>query len=136
MKIVLANRELAPAINFLQSITLKATDSRHRSKFVKLLTEAYTDFVSEEKELTEKFDLLDQNGQLKKEQDQDLEKVKLFKIEQAVLSKEKVTIEGGLYSKNLEELPRILNEFDGDLSGQDAEIFDRLLDEMENVEPK
>ena len=36
-----------------------------------------------------------------------------------------------MYSKNIEELPRILNEYDGDLSGQEAEIYDRLLDEFE-----
>lgn len=134
MKIILANKELAPAINFLQSMKLKPADSRHRSKFVKRLTEAYTDFVSEEKELTEKFDLLDQNGELKKEQDRDLEKARHFNREQAILLDEKVTIEGGLYSNNLAELPRILNEFDGELSGQNAEIYDRLLDEMEDVE--
>ena len=55
----------------------------------------------------------------------------MFNAEQQILADEKVTIEGGMYAKNIEEIPRILNEYDGELSGKDAEIYDRLLDEME-----
>lgn len=131
MKIILKNKELAPAINFLQSFNLKAADSRHRSKLVKLLVSAYEEFGKEEKELTGKFDLLNETGELKSEKDRNLENVKQFNAEQQILFNEKVTIEGGMYSKNIEELPRILNEYDGDLSGQEAEIYDRLLDEFE-----
>lgn len=130
MEIELANKELAPAINFLQSMTLKAADSRHRSKLVKLLVQAYEELMTEEKALMEKLGLLNEKGDLRT--DLNSEETKEFKSEQKTLFDEKVIIEGGIYSKNIDELPRILNEFDGELSGQDAEIYDRLLDEMEN----
>lgn len=131
MKIILKNKELAPAINFLQSLNLKAADSRHRSKLVKVLVNAFEEFCQEEKELTKKFNLLDDNGELKKEKDRDLENVKLFNAEQQILANEEVNIDGGMYAKNIEEMPRVLNEYDGEMSGKDAEIYDRLLDEME-----
>jgi hypothetical protein len=41
-----------------------------------------------------------------------------------------------MYARNFDEIPRILEDYDGMLSGKDAEVYDRLLDEFEkeNVE--
>lgn len=133
MFINLRNEELAPAIAFLQAIPLKATDSRHRSKLVKLLTVAYEELASSEKILMDKFGLLDADGSLKAEQDRSNENVKMFNLEQRVLYSEIVVIEGGMFVKNVEEIPRILKEFNGEISGKDAEIYDRLLDEFEKT---
>ena len=127
MEITLKNKELAQAIAFLQSLKLKNADSRHRSKFVKLLVKAYEELAEEEANLLKKYDLLDENGTIK----QDSEHAHEFKYEQAVLYEEEVMISGGMYTKNIDELPRILNEIDVELDGQQAEIYDRLLDEME-----
>ena len=44
---------------------------------------------------------------------------------------EEVVIEGGMYARNFDEIPRILEDYDGMLSGKDAEVYDRLLDEFE-----
>ena len=44
---------------------------------------------------------------------------------------EEVVIEGGMYVRNFDEIPRILEDYDGMLSGKDAEVYDRLLDEFE-----
>ena len=72
MKITLKNNELAPAINFLEGMILKANkDSRHRTKLVKRIREAFKELSEEEKALMEKFSLLDENGQLKDGDDQD-----------------------------------------------------------------
>lgn len=131
MTLVLTNKELAPAINFLQSINLKAADSRHRSKLVKLLQKAYEEFGIEERSLMEKFDLLDSDGKLLAEEKRILANVHKFNEEQSILNDERIVIEGGLFSRNIDEIPRILNEYDGELSGQEAEIYDRLLDEFE-----
>ncbi|MDT2701281.1 DUF1617 family protein [Enterococcus gallinarum] len=132
MKITLKNNELAPAINFLEGMTLKANkDSRHRTKLVKRIREAFTELSDEEKSLMEKFNLLDANGQLKNSENQDVKDVAAFNKEQEILMDEEVVIEGGMYARNFDEVPRILNEYDGMLSGKDAEIYDRLLDEFE-----
>lgn len=131
MKITLKNKELAPAINFLQGLKLKNADSRHRSKLVKLLVKAFEELSEEEQELLKKHDLLDNEGAIKESEEQDINKAKEFKKEQSVLMDEEVVIEGGMYAKNIDELPRILNEIDVELDGNEAEIYDRLLDEME-----
>lgn len=137
MKITLKNNELAPAINFLEGMTLKANkDSRHRTKLVKRIREAFTELSDEEKSLMEKFNLLDANGQLKNSENQDVKDVAAFNKEQGILMDEEVVIEGGMYAQNFDEVPRILNEYDGMLSGKDAEIYDRLLDEFEKNDDK
>lgn len=131
MKIELKNKELAPAINFLQSLNLKAKDSRHRSKLVKIINEAYGELGEEELKLMQEHGVADESGVLIKESDRDPKKVAEFKKEQNALMDELVVIEGGLYVKNIDEIPRILAEYDGEMSGVDAEIYDRLLDEFE-----
>lgn len=128
MKIILKNAELAAAINFLQGMSLKASDSRHRSKFVKLLVKPYESLVEEEQTLAKEYAYVDSEVAPTKDQKN------LFKQEQAKLFNEEVVIEGGVFAKNIEELPRILEEFDGELSGNDAEIYDRLLDEFEKAD--
>ena len=131
MKINLKNKELAPSINFLQSLNLKAKDSRHRSKLVKIINEAYKELGEEEAKLMKDNGLADDEGVLIDESKRDPKKVAVFNKEQATLMDEVVVIEGGMYAKNIDEIPRILNEFEGEISGVDAEIYDRLLDEFE-----
>lgn len=131
MKIELKNKELAPAINFLQSLNLKAKDSRCRSKLVKIINEAYEELGKEELKLMQESGVADESGVLIKESDRNPKKVTEFKKDQTALMDELVVIEGGLYAKNIDEIPRILTEFDGEISGVDAEIYDRLLDEFE-----
>lgn len=133
MKITLKNNELASAINFLEGMTLAANkDSRHRTKLVKKIREAFVELSEEEKALMGKFNLLDDGGQLKEQKDQLQSDITAFNKEQAELMEEEVIIEGGMYARNFEEIPRILDEYDGMLSGKEAEIYDRLLDELEN----
>lgn len=131
MKIILKNKELKTAINFLSNMNLRAKDSRHRSKLVKLLTKAFAELGDEEKKLMSECDLLDESGDLKAEGDRDLKKVAEFNSEQADLMEEEVIIEGGMYSRNFDEMPRILSEYDEVISGIDAEIYDKLMDEFE-----
>lgn len=131
MKIELKNKELSTAINFLKGMTLQAKDSRCRSKLVKLLMTAFDELSEDEKNLMAEHELLNEDGELKKENELDNEKIKKFNKEQDTLMDEVVVIEGGMYAKNIDEMPRILENYTGELSGVDAEIYDRLLDEME-----
>lgn len=132
MKLTFKNIELAPAINFLQSISeLKNKDSRSRSKLVKLLAKAFEELGEEERDLMAQYDLLNEDGQLLEESERDLDKVAAFNAAQKELMQEEVVISGGMYAKNIDELPRILNELENPIPAEFAEIYDRLLDEME-----
>ncbi|MBE9878403.1 DUF1617 family protein [Enterococcus casseliflavus] len=132
MCIKLKNKEITTAINFLDRMNLKPKDSRHRSKFVKQLNKALLELSEEEKTLMNKFELIDSNGQLKSDNDRKIDNVLAFNREQTILLEEEIIVEGGMYAKNLSEVQRILSEYDGVLSGEEAEIYDRLLDEFEN----
>lgn len=131
MKITLKNNELIPAIDFLQNMPIKGKDSRHRTKLVKQLQIAFDGLVDAEKVLMGELNLLDENKELLPDEKRDKESVKEFQKEQKVLYEEEVVIEGGVFAKNFDEMPRILNEYEGELSGERAAIYDKLLDEME-----
>ena len=134
MKLVLKNIEVIPAINFLQSMKLKASDSRHRSKLVIKLNEALDAFIESEKAILTEFDALDENNEVKKDMLNDQNVSPNLSKERKKLYQEAVTIEGGMFVSNFAEIPRILKEFEGEISGRDAEIYDRLLDECEKNE--
>lgn len=134
MKITLKNNELATTINFLQNIPVKGEDSRHRTKLKKQVEIAFGEFIEAEKELMAEFDLLDENKELLPPEKQDPNAVKMFKNQQTILYEEEVVIESGTYVKNFNEMPRILKAYEGELSGDEADIYDKLLDQMENQE--
>ena len=136
MKITLKNKELATTINFLKNIPVKGEDSRHRTKLKKQLELAFGEFIEAEKELMAEFDLLDENKELLPAEKQDPTTVKMFKGQQNILWEEEVVIESGTYVKNFNEMPRILKAYEGELSGDEADIYDNLLDQMENQETK
>ncbi|NKD38248.1 DUF1617 family protein [Enterococcus casseliflavus] len=133
MNITLKNNELMAAITFLEGMPLSAKDSRHRTKLVKRLKEAAEELFEEEKALMEKFNFLTEASQLKATAELDPTDIAAFNAEQAVLMEEEVVIEYGMYAKNIAEIPRILESYDEVISGKDAEIYDRLLDEFENA---
>lgn len=132
MKITLKNTELPTAIQFLKDLNLKGSDSRCRSKLVKLLETPMQEFAQDEAELLKEYDLLDEQGKIK--QDGDHEKVAQFKVEQNKLYQECVQIDSGTYTPQIEKLQNILENIEIELSGEQAEIYDRLLDEMEKGE--
>lgn len=135
MKLTLQNSELALAINFLNAMEItKNEDSRCRSKFVKLLFEAADALGEEEKELLAQYNLLTETGEMVEEKLRDKDSVRMFNMEQRKLLKEEVVIEGGMFARNIEKMPKILRNYEGTLSGDDAYIYDRLLDEFEKVE--
>lgn len=135
MKITLKNKEIIPAINFLQKMELSANkDSRHRSKLVSKLQDAFKEFSDDEKELMQANNLLTEEGTLKTEDQRNVEDVAAFNRDQEILREEEVVIQGGMYARNFDELPRIFENYDVVLSGDDAEIYDRLMDEFEKNE--
>ena len=131
MKITLKNKELATTINFLKAIPVKGEDSRHRTKLKKQLELAFGELIEAEKELMSEYELLDENKELLPLEKQNVESVAKFKTQQNILWEEEVVIESGAYVKNFNEMPRILKDYEGELSGDEADIYDRLLDQME-----
>ena len=134
MEIVLKNKELVPVINFLTHLELSPKDSRQRSKFIKVLSEAQEELGVAEMELLESLGLLSEDKQLLPESERDPIAASNFNREQATLLEESVVINGGMFEKNIAEVQNILYNYEGLLADEEAIIYDRLLDEFEKNE--
>ncbi|WP_461198562.1 DUF1617 family protein [Enterococcus sp. N249-2] len=140
MKIMLRNYELAPTLNFLQGMDLKAaSQSRQRSKLRNLVMEALEGFQEAQKELYDLYAEKDSNGELVISEDGTDYKIrkdlkKKFLEEMNTLLSEEVIIEGGTYARNITAFGEILAKYEGVISGKEADIYDRLMDEFEKEE--
>ena len=137
----LKNMEIVPAMNFLSKMTLVNKESRCRNKLLKMLGKALTGLQESETELLEAYGVKDENGEFKRTPDgngYELKKgtEKQYASERKLLLEEVVSIKGGMYAQNISQVQEILYNYSGELSGIDAEIYDRLLDEFENNEEK
>lgn len=139
MKITLKNYELGAALLFIQNMELKAADSRHRSKFKKALMEAVQGLQESELELYDLYGRKDNEGQLIVNEEKTGYEVKpenrnQFYQEMNVLLDEEIVIKSGLYARNFEMFGEVLSEYNGVISGKEADIYDRLMDEFEKEE--
>lgn len=142
MFINLENKYLVPAIDFMQGLKLKAADSRARSKFVKLLTAAVEDLQESESALIKEYAECDSDGNPISEDGGETFKIKTGKVlkefteQQSILVSEVAIINLNTYKTHVDRLTDILESYDGELSGHDAEVYDRLLDALDEVSMK
>ncbi len=143
-KITLSNKEVLDAYKFLQNLTLSAKASRGRSKLLKRLEEKNKEFNDDLKELQNQYFDTEEDGSFKtahgqmlfKEEITNDDKVEYFKAYDE-LFKDEVVIEFGEYSKKYEDLFDGLETLTQEISGENANIYDKLLDEYEaNKEEK
>lgn len=144
MKIELKNQYLLPAINLLQALKLKGTDSLARSKFVKLLLAAGESLTTDEKALINEYgepeDLtkpVSESNPVHALSDGQfairVSKRNEYQREHARLLEQKAEIEAGTYAEHTADLLRILESYDGDLSGEDATAYMELIEALEGV---
>lgn len=135
MKIILANEVLAPSVNFLGTIKLKGKDSRARTKLVNLLTQQVRELQESEQELIDEYAKTDENGKPEKAENGnakiDPDRAKEYLAEHSKLMLEQVEIEGGTYVNHIDDCQKILEDYDGELEGQNAQAYDALLDAFE-----
>ena len=143
-KITLSNKEVLDAYKFLQNLTLSAKASRGRSKLLKRLEEKNKEFNEDLKELQNRYFDAKEDGSFKTAHGMMLFKEDVTNDEKEEYSTayndlfdEKVVIEFGEYSKKYEDLFDGLENLTQDISGENANIYDKLLDEYEaNKEEK
>lgn len=131
----LKNKELAPVINFLSAVELSPKASRCRSKLVKKLLEKHTELKEDLEDIIEKFGKHDdkgeiirlENGNVEFSEDTKEEGIK----EQEELFDEEISINLDEIKKKVKFLVTNLDQLDTKLSGYDAEIYDLLMDKLE-----
>jgi hypothetical protein len=119
-------------------MTLKGERSRARSKFLALALEAYASLHESEVELLKEYAVLDEDGNPKAAEDGSYtlrEDAKGYREEREKLFREVAEIEGGTYTAHLSLMRQILADYDGDLSGDNADLYDALLDAFDTASP-
>ena len=136
MKIKLQNQYIITLIPFLQGLKLKGERSRARSKFLSLAMESYYSLHESEVELLKEYAELDESGEPKQgesgftlKQETAME----YLVERDKLFTEVAEIEGGTYTSHLELMRQILADYDEELDGDNAALYDALCDAFEGV---
>jgi len=131
----LKNKELAPIINFLSAVELSPKASRCRSKLVKKLLEKHTELKEDLEDIIEKFGKRDDNGEIIRLENGNVDFSEDTKEEgikeQEELLYEEISINLDEIKKKVKFLVTNLDQLDTKLSGYDAEIYDLLMDKLE-----
>lgn len=143
MKIEFYNAELKPMIEMLMGVKAKGRNSRAVSKFVKLVSAKFETYAKDEQELLKECCLVDDSGELVTTTKDGNTFVSWLPgkqtdavIAQNELANEKNVIDLTEYEPHLKHLIVALDESDAFLSGVEAQLYDLLLDKLEDIEIK
>jgi hypothetical protein len=135
MRIKLQNKHIVTLIPFLQSMKLRGERSRARSKFLEIAMKSYYSLHESEVELLKEYAVLDDLGELKQSENGFTlkeETAREYLIERDKLFSEVAEIEGGTYTSHLELMRQILADYDEELDGDNAALYDALWDAFES----
>lgn len=141
--IELQNKDLAPAIMFLKSLSMGGKATRGKQKFIERLIEKNKEYAKNEEEVVKPYCSIDAEGklviidnhfQLKEDLvEEDKEKMA---IERNELSEEVAEISFGEYSGKYEALFMALDDWQESIAPEYSFIYDKLMDEYEATEDK
>jgi len=138
MKVEIKYLYLNGAIELLYSMSLQGKLSRHRSRIIKVLRERLAEVGGEEIELMKEYAELDESGESKLNEQGvpviDKSKIQELNEKKMELFNECMVIEGGDMKETLETVKDLLLDYQGEISGQTAEIYDYLCTQFENGE--
>jgi hypothetical protein len=140
MHIKLKNHHLIPLVPFLKDMKLKGEKSRARSKFLNIAMEAYAALHESEVDLLKDYAVLGEDGEPLTDAEGGFtlreDAAKEYLAEREKLFFEEAEIEGGTYSEHLSMMRQILSDYDEDLDGENAALYDALCDafDAETVE--
>lgn len=139
MEIKIENQKLAPAINLLYSLSLKGQQSRHRTKFIRLLQDKLKEFSEEEQEIIKEHCNLDEKDNPKTIDDGtkwDIKNGELnaFVKDKNELYKENRVIDGGDNQVMLQTVKEVLEDCDKEFSMQEADTYDYLCEAFEKAD--
>lgn len=130
------NKDLSIVIGFLKE-EIKATkvDNIHRMRIVKALESQQEKLISEETQLVKEFAVLDDNGNIKQDNNGSffVTNRSEFETQQKQLLNEVFRIEDKNLSEALKTIKRLVNDFEDQLSGESAEAHFILSEAMENI---
>ncbi|MBP1950304.1 DUF1617 family protein [Virgibacillus litoralis] len=134
MKIKIENGKLGQAMSLFFDLSLKGKQSRHRTRFIKLLNDRLKEVAEQEKELLKEHCNLDDEGEPKKiknDTEWDVIDKDAFKKDMKELHEEELIIEGGDAQGMLKTVKTVVLDCDKEFSGQEAYTYDYLCEQFE-----
>ncbi|MGF2111615.1 DUF1617 family protein [Enterococcus casseliflavus] len=140
MQIKIKNKEIMCVINFLRNIVAKGKTSLARSQAIVLLERKEKEFTEDRKLIIEEHAEKDSDGKPITNDDGTYKLTAEGNKEAGKtiteLFEEEAVIQYGEYTSKLNDLEKFLDEYDGDVSGDDAQGFFALVTAFENKEDK
>lgn len=136
MRLLIANRHLAPIATLLETMTLKPAQSRARSKLLDLVEEAHVRFGKDEYDLVTTHAVLNPDGKPIIGEDgtfqlaQDTDAGEFLHLRDELLDSV-AEVEGPTYATHLADISQVLADYDEPLSGQAATAYNVLFDAVE-----
>ncbi|MED4916705.1 DUF1617 family protein [Geobacillus thermodenitrificans] len=130
--------KLAAIINLLYDLPLKGKQSRHRTKFIKLLHERLEEYREDIKQLLKEHCNLDESGEpvVKDDNTYDVKDIEAYIKDKKELDEEEIVIEGGDVQGMLKTVKEILFNCDREFRGEEAMIYDYICEKFEEGEGK
>ena len=138
MKMEIKNGEITAYVDFLQKLNLKSRASRGRTKLIKLLEKKINEFNMDLNSLRDEYFKKDEQGQFIQENGRLVVKdgvsVAEAQSEADELNNENAVILLDEYQEQIKAMYQALDEYDGELSGTDATIYDDLMEKLEQAQ--
>lgn len=138
MKIWIANKHLTGLTELLAAMSLKPGPSRARTKLLDLVRQATKRFSDDEYELVTQYASLNENGKPRIDPGGTFtlacpEKAQEFFTARQELFDSLAEVSGPTYQNHLQEVKSLIETYDGELSGQQAEAFCALSEAVEQA---
>lgn len=129
------NSEIETVANFLGKLPLKSKASRARTLLINKLNEKFGDYTAFQKELLDEYGKKQDSGELFQDEQGNFhwEADKVDEANEAMneLGDDIVYIDTVEYRPNMKFLSLSLEDLDMELSGNDAIVYDQLMDQLE-----
>lgn len=132
------NGEITAYVEFLQKLNLKSRASRGRTKLIKLLEKKINEFNMDLNSLRDEYFKKDEQGQFIQENGKLVVKdgvsIAEAQSEADELNNENAVILLDEYKEQIKAMYQALDEYDDELSGTDATIYDDLMEKLEQAQ--
>ena len=138
LKMEIKNGEITAYVEFLQKLNLKSRASRGRTKLIKLLQKKIDEYNADIASLRDEYFKKDDKGNFVQENGtlvvKDGVSVGEAQAEADKLTNENAVILLDEYEQQIKAMYQALDEYDGELSGTDATIYDDLMEKLEQAQ--
>ena len=133
------NGEITAYVEFLQNLNLKSRASRGRTKLIKLLDKKIDEFNADLNSIRDEFFKKDDKGHFVEDDNKKLVIKDGVSVGEAQAEADKLTNENAVilldeYEQQIKAMYQALDEYDGELSGTDATIYDDLMEKLEQAQ--